>query len=282
MDKNQKTTYIIAALSLVIITIAIYFLFVRNDKRKDLNSSEQTNIVKDISQIPLAKRPYVTLTPTSDGAEIIMSLENMGEFEKIEYELTYLADNPQIAGEKIQRGATGIDVNTQEIKYKKSILLGTGSRGVRTPDTGVTEGKLTMHMIKGDTEYLSQTDWDIFEAGKTAQTLTSRNGNFEISLPTLGKNYWVILANTLGFPQSGDINSQNVILPVWGAFSIAPEFEKDATVKIKIQSDAKEVELHALNHQDNSWQKLSADFNTSEKLLSAKVKSLETFLISGK
>lgn len=279
MDKNKKTTYIVAAASLLIIIVAIYFLFIRSNKGEDLNQAEGTNIVKDIAEIPLDKRPYVTLTPTSDGAEIIMSIENMGEFENIEYELTYLADNPQVSGEKVQRGATGVDVNTKDEKYKKSILLGTASRGTRSPDIGVVEGKLTLHAIKGDTEYLSETHWDIFEAGEKAQTISARNGNFEMALPSLGKNYWIIIADTIGYPKNNNLNSDKVVLPVWGTFSIAPEFTQ-ATIKIKISGQKEKIEVNKLAHQDNTWQKLASDFDSQAQTVNAKVESFATFVVS--
>ena len=126
MDRSKKSTYIIAAVTFVVLILGIYFLFIFKKtpgqiKPKDFTSGE----LKQLSDIDIAKRPYVTLTPTADGAEIIISIENMAYFDSIEYELTYQADNPTATGTKIQRGATGTDVNTKDQKYKKSILLET-------------------------------------------------------------------------------------------------------------------------------------------------------------
>src|SRR3990167_2210742 len=146
MDKSKKTIYIIAAIAFVLIIAAIYLLFIRQRSADKIKTQESTDIVKSISEIDNTKRPYVTLTPTSDGAEIIISIEKMADFDKIEYELTYQADNPQSAGEKIERGATGSDINPKDEKYKKSILLGTGSKGVRSPDRNIEGGKLTLHL----------------------------------------------------------------------------------------------------------------------------------------
>src|SRR3989344_5996161 len=103
----------------------------------------------------------------------------------------------EFAGEKIERGATGTDVNTKDEKYKKSMLLGTASRGTRSPDTGVTDGVLTMHMTKGDIEYLSESKWDLFEAGATVRSIADRDGDFPVENLSLGKNYWIIIADTV-------------------------------------------------------------------------------------
>ena len=94
-----------------------------------------------------------------------------------------------------------------------------------------------MHFFKGDIEYLSETNWDMFEVGPKAETLKSANDNLDISLPTLGKTYWFIIANTIGFPPNNEsLDPQKIILPVYGIFSIAPPFDKNAAVKLKIES----------------------------------------------
>src|SRR5207248_1546412 len=102
----------------------------------------------------------------------------------------------------------------------KDLLLGTASRGVKNPDTGITDGKLALHLFKGDTEYDSDSQWDLIQAGQTAATLADRGGNFTFKLPSLGKNYWIILADTVGVPTGGSFDIKNVKLPVYGAFSI--------------------------------------------------------------
>src|SRR3989304_10393684 len=200
MEPSKKSTYIVAAAAVIILAPAIYFLFIFQKGEKKIKPEEFAGEVKNVSELEVIRRPYVTLTPTGDGAEIIVSVENMSFFDKIEYELTYLADNPQVSGEKIERGATGTDVNTKDEKYKKSMLLGTASRGTRSPDTGVTDGVLTMHMTKGDIEYLSESKWDLLEAGATVRSIVDRDDTLQVENLSLGKNFWIIIADTVGLP----------------------------------------------------------------------------------
>lgn len=277
MDKAKRNIYIISAVALALIAVAIYFLFVFPARTKSLKSINEPDEIKPITEISVEKRPYVTLTPTSNGAEIVMSMENMAEFDEIEYELTYLADNPQISGEKIQRGSTGTDVDTKSEKYKKSMLLGTASRGVSSPDRGIEEGKLTLHMIKGDTEYTSESNWDLLEAGAVAQEIKDRDEKITISLPSFSKNYFIIIADTVGVPKSADYVTAKVQLPTLGVFSIAPEFKKSANLIIKVEQDSK---LFAHNNQDNSTKVLESEYNSSTNTLSAQVSSFATFVVT--
>ena len=280
MEQSKRTKYLVAAASFVLIVVAIFFLFIYQKGPKKIKPQENANDVKQLSEISLEKRPYVTLTPTSDGAEIIISIENMGQFDKIEYELTYMADNPQIAGEKIERGSTGTDVNTKDAKYKKSILLGTASRGVRNPDKSITDGKLTMHLAERDTQYLSETNWDLIQAGVKPQQIYDRSSKFAVSLPSLGKDYWIILADTIGLPaQRGDFKTENVLLPVYGSFSIAPKFPENAQVSIKEDGEVTDLGLYSYNQQDSKWQKLEVNFDSSANTLISKVDSFATFVV---
>lgn len=274
---SKKNIYIIAAAALFLIIAAIYFLFIFNMRPGGPKGYETSGEVKEVSEIPVEKRPYVTLTPTSDGAEIIISIENMAEFDRIEYELTYLADNPQISGEKIQRGATGVDINTKDAKYKKSILLGTASKGVRSPDRAIADGKLTMHSFKGETEYLSETKWDLMEVGTEPATLSAFGGDITIRVPKFDKNYWVIIADTVGLPRSADFDYKNAILPSFGIFSIAPKFIRSADLMIKLSGEVSKPALYAWD-ASAKWQKIDAKFDDSQKVIGAHVESFATFV----
>ncbi|MDO8487575.1 MAG: hypothetical protein Q7S45_04725 [Candidatus Curtissbacteria bacterium] len=280
MDQSKKNTYVIAAVVFVALLVGIYFLFIFKKGPSQIKSQDnQATDVKQITDIELAKRPYITLTPTSDGAEVIISIENMGAFDRIEYELTYQADNPTSPGTKIERGATGTDINTKDPKYKKDILLGTASRGVRNPDTGVTEGKLALHMFKGDTQYDSQTPWDLVSAGLAAASISDRGNNITLKLPALGKNYWIILADTLGIPKGGTFDVKNVTLPVYGAFSIAPTFP--SPVNLTLKSGAASPTLFAYNLADQTWQKVDSTYASASKTLTATINNFATFVVTG-
>ena len=280
MKQFKKSTYIIAAAAFIILTAAIYFLFIFQRGEKKIKPEEFAGEVKNVSELEVAKRPYVTLTPTGDGAEIIISVENMSFFDKIEYELTYQADNPQVPGEKIERGATGTDVNTKDEKYKKSMLLGTASRGTRSPDTGVTDGVLTMHLAKGDIEYLSESKWDLLEAGVSVRSIADRDDNLKIENLSLSKNYWIIVADTVGIPPAPPFDAKDAVLPPKGVFSVAPEFSKSAQLAIKVSGDIADPALYSYK-AESGWQKHENDYDSSAKEVTSAINSFATFVISG-
>jgi len=279
MEPSKKSTYIIAAAAFVVLAAAIYFLFIFQKGEAKIKPEEFSGEVKDVSELEVGKKPYVTLTPTGDGAEIIISVENVSYFDKIEYEMTYLADNPQVSGEKIERGATGTDVNTKDEKYKKSVLLGTASRGTRSPDTGVADGVLTMHLIKGDVEYLSESKWDLFEAGATVRSITDRDNTFQVENLSLGKNYWIIIADTVGLPPNSPYDLTSAVLPAKGVFSIAPEFSKSAKLTINIKDDLKDPKLYAFR-EDIKWQERKIDYDSAKKAITASINVFAAFVVT--
>ena len=277
MDPSKKNTYIIAAVAFVAILLGIFFLFIFKRGPSALKKEDTTGDVKQLTEIELAKRPYVTLTPTPEGAEINISIENMSSFDRIEYELIYQADNPTIAGEKIQRGAAGSDVNTKDQKYKKSVLLGTASRGVRSPDRGIVDAKLVLHCFKGDTEYQSESRWYLEQIGTSPVTLKEDSGNVQIDIPAFGKSYWAVLADTVGVPPKYSFEPKNVLTPIYGVFSVAPELTKSAPLTIKLNGSASSAELYAYSRQNDSYKKLTSKLSGSS--ITADVTGLDTFVV---
>ena len=277
MDPSKKNTYIIAAVAFVAILLGIFFLFIFKRGPHQLKKEDTSGDVKQLSEIELTKRPFVTLTPTPEGAEVTISIENMTDFDRIEYELIYQADNPTIAGEKIQRGAAGSDVNTKDQKYKKSVLLGTASRGVRSPDRGIVDAKLVLHCFKGDTEYQSETKWFLEEIGARQVTLKDDSGNLQIDVPAFGKSYWAILADTVGIPPKYSFDPKNVSTPIYGVFSVAPALTKAAPLTIKLNQSASNADLYAYSRQDDSYKKLTSKLSGSS--LTADVTNLDTFVV---
>lgn len=275
MDKSKKTTYIIAAVSLIIIVVAIYFLFIFQKSPDEIKSDEGSSFVESIEKIDIDKRPYVTLTPVINSPEIKVTIESMSYFDKIEYELTYLADNPQVAGEKIQRGSVEVDVNTTQSKYTKQLLLGTASRGTRSPDTGITDGKLALHLFKGDTEYLSETHWDRFEIGTSGTEIIDQSGNFSIDVPKVGKDQFVIIAETVGVPPNPPFDVKNTTLPVYGTFAAPLNFTTSANLTIKVNAD--NPKLYSYSHNDSKWEDLKSEFN--DGAVTAEVDSFATYVV---
>lgn len=276
MPKSKRNLYLLASAALLFMIATTYFLFVFQKDSKSTKVDQSAQEIKPISDIELAKRPYVTLTPTSNGAEIIISIENMTEFENIEFELTYMADNPQIPNEKIKRGTTGTDVDTKAEKYIKNMLLGTASRGAASPDTGVEDGKLTLHMYKGDIEYQSETPWYMSQIGLTSTELSTTDGALLIKTPKLTKDYFVILTDTVGVPPKYEFDISKIQTPVYGVFSTAPKFTKQKA-DMSIKTGFANSKLYVFYHQEKIWGNM--DSTQSADAVEAKIESLATYVV---
>ena len=280
MDPAKRNIYIIAAASFLIIVVAIYFLFINKRGPKQIEPGETAGEVRQLSELQIADRPFVTLTPTSDGAEIILTLENMSKFDRIEYDLTYLADNPIVPGEKITRGSTGSGVNTKEAKYKTSILLGTASRGVRSPDTGITDGKLILYLFIGEDEYQSETDWDLVKIGNIPVAIEARSGSISLKVPSSNKEYWVIICDTVGSPPNPQgFTPDEIILPIYGTFSIAPTFKTKIEVSITPKKSDANTQLYSYDHNESTWQKLES--KSLGNSVTTSVSNFATFVVVG-
>ncbi len=275
MPKSKRNLYILAGAALLFMVATTYFLFVFQKGPKSLKVDRTAQEIKPITDVELAKRPFITLTPTSTGSEIIISIENMAEFENIEYELTYMADNPQIPNEKIQRGSTGTDVDTKAEKYKKSMLLGTASRGAASPDKGIEDGKLTLHMFKGDIEYQSETPWYMSQVGLTSTEIKTPEGELLIKTPKLTKDYFVIVTDTLGIPPKYEFEISKAQTPTYGVFSTAPKFTQKADLSLK--TTGSNSKLYIYNHQDGVWGNIDTTQDTSS--IKAKIEFFSTYVV---
>lgn len=281
MDKVSKSTYIIAAFAFIIIVAAIYFLFIFQKKPATPKEDNSAADIKQATDVPVENRPFIALVPTTDGVSINLRASNMSYFDKIDYELTYQADNPQLPGQKIARGSTGSITDTKSASHEDQMLLGTGSKGVRTPDTGITDGKLTLHMFKGQTEFRSETSWNLVKASST-EILETQDGNFKLT-PTFATSYWMIAADTVGLPPQDNnqnkFDSKNITLPVYGAFSVTPAFTKPAKISITLSKDTQNPTLYLYNLAEKSWTKLDSTYDSATKTISSQTSAFGAFTV---
>lgn len=95
-------------------------------------------------EIKLENRPYISLTPRSDGHELKLNISKISsDIKSIEYELIYSATDE---GLEIEKGLSGtIDIDSDTIE--RDLLLGTSSctNGCKYKyDSGVTGGNLNV------------------------------------------------------------------------------------------------------------------------------------------
>ena len=125
------------------------------------NSASTTKITPTsapkVVEIPGPQRPYISLTPTTDGHTLNLHIANVPQnIKQVEYDLLYNAIDDQTKQE-IEKGA-GDTIKQVQTNIDRTFLLGTDSctNGCKYKyDTGVVGGTLTLNFITGEGQQAS-------------------------------------------------------------------------------------------------------------------------------
>lgn len=214
-------------------------------------------------ETPLEERPYVTLTPSSDGHWLTISVSRIRDASILEYELLY-----DTASGAIQGTINTVDLKG-EISYSKEILLGSESRGHYKYDEGVTEGKLTIRLRgdKGTRKFNSD-----FHLQQGVGELTSIAGKFK-STGKLSPSAFYITMLTIGLPR--EIEGEVVGGP-YGVFTSGNTVVKNGRVALTLSEEAPSAKLYSWDGA--SWGEEKKDVEIDGEKVSASVDSLATFV----
>ncbi len=156
-------------------------------------------VVEEVApDVPFDQRPYVTLTPRSDGHWVklsIMGVNKVSGAASIDYVLEYRTSadvNQGVPGSVKLSGITNID---------RDLLLGSESSGKFRYDDGVTKGSLTLRFRDTSGKLLGKLSTDFSLQDYTADTLVSVDGNFSYKLDKKTKKGYFVTINTLGVPE---------------------------------------------------------------------------------
>ncbi|MAG59694.1 hypothetical protein CMO96_02815 [Candidatus Woesebacteria bacterium] len=189
--KRPLLILIIVVLGLATAGGAFWFL---GGSRED-SSKEEAMEEKVSDELPMEDRPFVSLTPTSDGHEFSLSVSGIPRgLESLEYELVY----------KVSSGITQGVPGSVKLKGKRSItrdlLLGTCSSGKCRYDKGVKDGTFTLRLRDDDGKLVAkfETDFHLRQGGKE---LSSADGGFSVSSKDLSRSAFYITMGTFGVPK---------------------------------------------------------------------------------
>lgn len=187
------------------------FIFVRS--RQSSPSATPSSQDEPVADIPFDKRPFVTLTPTSDGHYLVLNIENIkvDNASVLDYELLY-----QVADGRTQ-GVPG-SIKLDESKIEKELLLGSESSGKYRYDEGVETGTLTLRFRndKGKLVGKLATDWHL---QSNTKELASVDGNFQFVLDSSPKGVYFVTMQTFGVPQMPEGFAASNNKTVYGIFS---------------------------------------------------------------
>lgn len=176
------------------------------------NRNTSTEVVDDdeaVAEIPLEKRPFVSLTPKSDGHWLNLSIINVmvDGAATLDYELIYETK------EGNTQGVPGTIDLSEGGAIERDLLLGSESSGKFRYDEGVEEGQLTLRFRNSAGKLVGKlsTDWHM---QTNVTDLSTVDGDFAFKLDKAQKAYFITM-NTFGLPKSG----VNLTAGPFGVFS---------------------------------------------------------------
>jgi len=211
----------------------------------------------------LDERPYITLTPSSDGHWLTIDVSRIKDADSLEYELLYNTES----------GATQGSINSVKLKgettYTKKILLGSESSGRFKYDEGVTQGTLTLRLRGGPGTRKFVTEFHL-QQGETE--LTSIDNNFTLT-GTLTPTLFYVTMHTVGLP--GEYEGEVIVGP-YRAFSSGVDTVKNGLVSLKLPEGTEEAKLFSWS--ETEWTEEKGE--TKEGIITTSISSLTTFILT--
>ncbi len=272
----KKNKILIIVSLLLALGIGAFFLFRNNNAPvEETEQPEEKRQVQNINTKAIKERPYLSLTPSANGGEIFLSLNNY-QAQMAEYEIEYQAAN-DAGGTIIQGGIGRIDLSKASNPTEpKEFCFCSQSKGVKKYDTGVSAGSYFIHFSGGVEEYSLKGDFTIGKYADEDSVFTSRNSKAILEIPQneVSANTPIIVADPLGLP--GNIDKEIVEGP-YAFFAPSGTEINEANLTMRTKEDTTNLQLYAWNNQTEEWEKL--EFDTEDTTITAEVEMLTTYIL---
>lgn len=255
-----------------IIFILIFSLFLTGCGKKTapVMQTPDTRKVEQINQLAVKDRPFVVLSPRSDGKEMTITVDKVTNASKIEYEVEYNTKD-------IISGFFGtIDLSKDTLPAVKKGLFGTCSKSVCRYDEGVTGGSLTLRLEGTDNSYVLKTDFNLQQMFDRQGVFTSKDAKATLDVGKTGlpNGTYLIISGTMGLPAQAGLPGEIVAGPYSFIAATNPSL-KTATISIQSKDDLVGAKLLFWNGK--AYAELQATVNGGK--ISAPVAALGTFVV---
>ncbi len=271
----KKKPVILIGLVIVLIIFGVgIFLLVKSVLTP--KSTTPPKALEAVNTVPVENRPYVTLSPTSQGkhpqgTEVEITVHNTTlASTKAEYELEYQA------GTLLQGAFGSLDFTKEAPPVSKVLLLGTCSAGGKCDyNKDVTGGTLLVRLSGGEQKFAVKGEWSYQLMSEREGKFASRDSKFRVDVGTKGlpAGSWVVLIQTMGLPQAVPDKSPVVAGPYF--VSAGTDQIKSAELEWRLSEDNAAVKL--LGWTGSSWKEYKSAFK--DKTLTATIDKLGTFVV---
>lgn len=162
-------------------------------------SASPTPIAEEVApEIPFDQRPYVSLTPRTDGHWLKLSIMGVNKVvgsATVDYILEYKTSadvNQGVPGTVQLSGITNID---------RDLLLGSESSGKFRYDDGVSKGSLTLRFRDKSGKLLGRLSTDFHLQDYKNTSITSVDNAFSYTFDKAPKKGYFVTLSTLGLPE---------------------------------------------------------------------------------
>jgi|APSaa5957512622_1039677.scaffolds.fasta_scaffold10949_1 hypothetical protein len=262
----KKYLKIAIPVSIVLVVSGIFFLK-KSAKKDETPKQIETRKIEQINKLAIKERPFVTLSPRTDGREVTLSVDRVFNAIGAEYELEYQTDT-------LIQGVFGtLEFKGQDMPLKKDLLFGSCSKGKCRYDEGVTGGSLTMRFEGGDQPYTLKSDFNLQNMADKEGVFTSKDLRATLDVgASLPSSSFVLVVNTMGLP---DEVKETVITGPYAFLSSSDQALKKATITFKSNQDLTGAKI--LFWDGDAFKELEGKL--SEGQISAPATALGTFVL---
>jgi len=238
-------------LFLAVLILFSFFLFlgIFYLKKQDTKKAEQENNFNPPLEVPLDKRPFVSLIPSKDGHFLNLKVEKIKiEASNLEYQLLYKTEN------QVLQGVPGVLDLGGKTSISEEILLGSESSGKYRFDEGVKEGSLNLYFRDKNGKLVARFETD-FRMFSQDEKIFSSDEKLSLKVSAMPRHYFLIVMHTVGLPDffEGEISN--------GPYGVFFSQGIEAQVEAKFDQDGK-----VFFYKDNSWNE-GSKFNGNSSVL---------------
>lgn len=257
----------IILIGVVVLLAAVVFYVIKNNSKTPVGSEETAVEEENYVTVPVAERPYITLTPRNDGHEISLRVSNFGSIPSLEYKLEYLAG-------EMERGVGPSKITLKgETSITRNLLLGSCSKNVCKYDENVTQGTITI-ILHGDKPQKYVLPFTIKKGSEVDGLILGEKK--AVLTGKLVPSVYYIMMSMAGLPAkfvTGEVLDNSIAI-----FSSSSTTFKGA-IKIKSTQIVTDTKIYGWNGTSSKWIEYSKVSEAGEGFLSVEIDRLTTFIL---
>lgn len=257
----KKIAPIIVVLALVIVGFITYRVY--STQEAPVEEVEKKKTVEQVNILPLSERPYLYITPESDGKNITITVESLKKSaDSMEFELEYQSGS-------LLQGVFG-NLELSSFPARTTQLLGSCSAGGACTYHEDVSGGTILTRYSGSEGYVLKSDWKYFENSNEDTEFSSRDAKFQLSSEDLANANYLIITNAPGYPEG--LSGTAVSDPY--ALQASSSLKGKGTLTMRAQESGN---LRIMGWDGKTWKMYEGSID--DKMITAEVDLLPLYIV---